>query len=91
MHSMNNYIENHIKDCSTCLNFQHFGADIFTLHNKNYLCIVEYCSKFPVTKKLEDVLQKTEHRASSIIIPSPEQWTGGSMYQKHKMYNEKLH
>ena len=31
-------------------------ADIFTLHNKNYLCIVDYHSKFPVIKKTEDLL-----------------------------------
>ena len=24
------------------------GVDIFTLNNKNYLCIVDYHSKFPV-------------------------------------------
>ena len=28
------------------------GVDMFSLHNKNYLCIVDYHSKFPVLKKL---------------------------------------
>ena len=27
--------------------------DIFQLNNKNYLCIVDYCSKFPVVEKIE--------------------------------------
>ena len=31
------------------------GGDIFTIHNKNYLCIIDYHSKFPVIKKMEDV------------------------------------
>ena len=30
-------------------------ADIFTLNNKNYLCIVDNHSKFPVIKKTEDL------------------------------------
>ena len=29
------------------------GADIFHFNNKNYLCIVDYHSKFPVVKRLE--------------------------------------
>ena len=29
-------------------------VDIFTLDNKNYLCIVDYHGKFPVMKKTED-------------------------------------
>ena len=28
---------------------------MFTLHNRNYLCIVDYHSKFPVIKKMEDL------------------------------------
>ena len=32
------------------------GVGMFTLHNKNYLCIVDYHSKFPVIKKTEDLL-----------------------------------
>ena len=71
---MNADIENHITNCSTCLDFQQtqlkekfihheipgklwevLGADMFTLNNKNYLCIVDYHSKFPVIKKTEDL------------------------------------
>ena len=29
------------------------GADIFQLNNKNYLCTVDYHSKFPVIKRME--------------------------------------
>ena len=29
------------------------GADIFHFNNKNYLCIVDYNSKFPIIKRLE--------------------------------------
>ena len=29
------------------------GTDNFSLYNKNYLCIVDYHSKFPVIKKME--------------------------------------
>ena len=31
------------------------GVDMFTLHNRNYLCIVDYHIKFPVIKKIEDL------------------------------------
>ena len=31
------------------------GIDMFTLHSKNYLCIVDYYTKFPVIKKMEDL------------------------------------
>ena len=31
------------------------AADMFTLHNRNYLCTVDYHSKFPVIKKMEDI------------------------------------
>ena len=31
------------------------GADMFTLNNKCYLCIVDYHSKFPVIKKTENL------------------------------------
>ena len=31
------------------------GADMFTLHNKNYFCVEDYHSKFPVIKKMEDL------------------------------------
>ena len=29
------------------------GADVFHFNNKNYLCIVDYHSKFPVIKRME--------------------------------------
>ena len=28
---------------------------MFSLNNKNYLCIVDYHSKFPIVKKTEDM------------------------------------
>ena len=31
------------------------GADMFTLNNKQYLCIVDYHSKFLIIKKTEDL------------------------------------
>ena len=31
------------------------GTYMFTLHNKHYLCIVDYHSRFPVIKKAEDL------------------------------------
>ena len=70
--SINAVIENYIKTCPTCLEFQQtqpkekiihhniplrpwevIGADVFHFNNKNYLCIVDYHSKFPVIKRLE--------------------------------------
>ena len=64
---INTDIKNHIKNCTTCLEFQQMqpkekilhhdiplrpwevlGMDIFHFNNKNYLCIVDYHSKFPV-------------------------------------------
>ena len=30
-----------------------FGADIFNLNNKNYLCIIDYHSKLPLIKRME--------------------------------------
>ena len=69
--NINNDIENHIKNCSTCLEFQQtqpkeknihhdipmrpwevIGADVFQLNNNNYLCIVDYHSKFLVIKRM---------------------------------------
>ena len=37
-------------------------ADVFTLQNNNYLCIVDYHSKFPVIKMMKDLL------ADSLIL-----------------------
>ena len=31
------------------------GPDMFTLHNRNYLYVVDCHSKFPVIKKMEDL------------------------------------
>ena len=31
------------------------GTDTFILHNKNYLCIVDYHSKIPIIKNTEDL------------------------------------
>ena len=72
--NVNNDIENYIKNCSTCLEFQQtqpmdkiihhdipirpwdvLGVDIFQLNNKNYLCIVDYHSKFLAVKKVEEL------------------------------------
>ena len=36
---------------------------MFTLNNKNYLCIVDYQSKFPTVKKAKDM------SADSLILP----------------------
>ena len=33
------------------------GADIFTLNDKNYLCIADYYSKFPTVKRQRTCLQ----------------------------------
>ena len=70
--SINAYIKNYIKHCTTCLEFQQMqpkekiihheiplrpwevvGTDVFHFNNKNYLCIVDYHSKFSVIKRLE--------------------------------------
>ena len=70
--NINNDIENYVKKCSMCLEFQQIqpkektihhdiplrpwdvlGVDIFQLNNKNYLCIVDYHSKFLVIKRME--------------------------------------
>ena len=73
--NMNVNIENTIKNCSMCLDFQQTQprdriicheilgkpweitrAEMFLLHNKNYLCNVDNQSKFPVIKKTEILL-----------------------------------
>ena len=70
--SINADIENYIKHCAMCLEFQQMqqkekiihhdiplrpwedvGADILHFNDKNYLCIVDYNSKFPIIKRLE--------------------------------------
>ena len=44
------------------------GADMFNLHNENYLCIVHYHSKFPAIKKTEDLLTNSLILACKIIF-----------------------
>ena len=62
---------------------KYLGIDMFTLHNKNYLCIVDYHSKFPVIKKMEDVSYHL------VIIPIPKHTHRGSMYQTYKANTQK--
>ena len=31
------------------------GADVFHFNNKNYLCVIDYNSKFPIVKRLEEL------------------------------------
>ena len=44
------------------------GADIFHYNNKNYLCIVDYNSKFPVIKRLEGLSAQNLTNAVKIIF-----------------------
>ena len=37
------------------------GMDMFTLHNNNYLCIVDYHSKFPVIKRWQTYQQTASY------------------------------
>ena len=41
---------------------------MFTLHNKNYLCIVDFHSMFPVIKKMEDLLAESLILVCKIIF-----------------------
>ena len=80
-------IENHIKNCSTCLDFQQsqpeekpihhdipgkprevIGMDMFTINNKNYLCIVDYHRKFTRVKKVEDMSADSLILACKVIF-----------------------
>ena len=73
-------IDNHIKNCSTCLHIQQtqplekiihhdipekswevIGSDMFTLNSKNYNCIVDYHSKFPI-------VMREEHKFTESLI-----------------------
>ena len=45
------------------------GVDMFTLHNKNYLCIVDYHHKFPVIKETDDLSADSLIVACKIIFP----------------------
>ena len=42
------------------------GVDIFHLNNKNYLCIIDYHSKFPVIKRMEGL--STESLIATIKV-----------------------
>ena len=44
------------------------GVDIFQLNNKNYLCIVDYHSKFLVIKKMEGLSAENLTAAVKIIF-----------------------
>ena len=44
------------------------GSDMFTLHNKNYLCIVDYYSKFPMIRKTEDLAADSLMLACKLIF-----------------------
>ena len=37
------------------------GADVFYFNNKTYLCIVDYHSKFPVIKRMEELSTESNH------------------------------
>ena len=86
-HSINTNIEEFIKQCPTCLEFQQtqpkeqiahhdiplrpwevIGADIFQFNNKNYICIVDYHSKFPVIKRIEGLFADNLINALKIIF-----------------------
>ena len=44
------------------------GADVFHCNNKNYLCIVDYNSKFPTVKRLEGLSAENLTNAVKIIF-----------------------
>ena len=44
------------------------GADIFHYNNKNYLCIVDYNSKFPIVKRLEELSAENLTNTVKIIF-----------------------
>ena len=43
-------------------------ADIFHFNNKNYLCIIDYNSKFPIIKRLEGLSAENLTNAVKIIF-----------------------
>ena len=97
------------------------GAVMFILHIRIFFALLCITVKFPVIKKMEDllaanlvltckyffqsmdyqiiksntggnILQKAEYRMCSIVlIQSPEQWSGGSMYHIYKANTHKMH
>ena len=44
------------------------GADVFHFNNKNYLCIVDYHSKFPVIKRMEGLSSKSLIATTKVIF-----------------------
>ena len=44
------------------------GADVFHSNNKNYLCIADYNSKFPIVKRLEGLSAENPTNAVKIIF-----------------------
>ena len=44
------------------------GADVFHFNNKNYLCIVEYHSKFPVIKRMEGLSTESLITTTMVIF-----------------------
>ena len=44
------------------------GADVFLFNNKNYLCIVDYHSKFPVIKRMEGLSMESLITTIKIIF-----------------------
>ena len=85
--NINNDIENHLKNCSMCLELQQMqpkekiihhdillrpwgviGVNIFQLNNKNYLCVVDYHSKFLVIKRMEELSAENLTTTVNIIF-----------------------
>ena len=44
------------------------GADVFHFNNKNYLCIVDYQTKFPVIKRVEGLSTESLIATTKVII-----------------------
>ena len=44
------------------------GTDVFHFNNKNYLCILDYHSKFPVIKKMEGLSTKSLIATTKVIF-----------------------
>ena len=44
------------------------GADIFHFNNKNYLCIVDFHSKFPVIKRMEGLSPESLITTTKVIF-----------------------
>ena len=43
------------------------GVDVFHLNNKNYLCVIDYHSKFPVIKRMEGLSTESLIAAIKVI------------------------